>query len=68
VQPDQVRIVADFASEGGEGETIDAACERARAALEQGETTPQDAIDADLEFLRFSFGRLQEIKARRRSK
>jgi F-type H+-transporting ATPase subunit epsilon len=65
IQPDCVRIVADFAAEG-EDETIDAACERARAALEEAGTTPRELIDVDLEFLRASFGQMQLIKARKR--
>jgi F-type H+-transporting ATPase subunit epsilon len=68
IQPDCVRIVADFATAGGDSETIDAACERARAALEEGETTPNELIDANLEFLRASFAQLQMIKARKRSR
>jgi F-type H+-transporting ATPase subunit epsilon len=66
IQPDRVRIVADFAAEGDEGETLEAACERARAALEEAGTTPQELIDVDLEFLRSSFGQLQMIRARGR--
>jgi F-type H+-transporting ATPase subunit epsilon len=64
VHPDSVRIVATFASTSDE-QNIEAACQRARQALEIAATEPPSVIEAELIELKEEFVRMKQTQKRR---
>ncbi len=66
VRPQAVRIVATFASTGEAEAEIEAACQRARQALETAATEDPAVIAAELADLKAELARLCEEKKRQR--
>jgi F-type H+-transporting ATPase subunit epsilon len=64
VRPDAVRIVASFASTSDE-QNIEAACQRARQALEIASLESPSAIEAELIELKEEFIRVKQTQKRR---
>jgi F-type H+-transporting ATPase subunit epsilon len=67
VHPTSVRIVATFASPGEDEARIDAACERAKEALELSSQENPAVIEAELFTLRHEFSRLKPTRPRTKS-